>query len=135
MPEPFRGAFESYPVGSFPADTAPAPGGPRTHPARVSLFMEGETVNRTPEQLKSREKQQELVDQFNKKNPVGTKVQYTLSDKPKAKVHVGYTSLPAELLGGHTATVMLVDVRGAIPLCNVKAAHDLLIQTTASPLF
>lgn len=69
----------------------------------------------------SPEQQQQLCDEWNDENPVGTSVKVTLDN---GTVHRTKTKSDAQLMGGHTAVVWLEDIAGAYTLSRVTAVAD-----------
>lgn len=63
-----------------------------------------------------------IVDNFNLKYPVGTKVRYYTGVKD-GKPSQGVTCGPADLLGGHTPVVFVEGV-GAIALTHIEIVKE-----------
>jgi hypothetical protein len=63
-----------------------------------------------------------IVENFNLKHPVGTKVRYHSGVKD-GKPSEGKTSGPADLLGGHTPVVFVEGV-GAIALTHIEIVKE-----------
>jgi hypothetical protein len=63
-----------------------------------------------------------IVENFNLKHPVGTKVRY-YSGVKDGKPSEGKTSGPADLLGGHTPVVFVEGV-GAIALTHIEIVKE-----------
>ena len=66
---------------------------------------------------------QRMVDMFNAAHSVGTRVRYWAGPR-EGDGTVSTTRSEAEVLGGHTAVVWIVGVRGCVALSHVQAIED-----------
>lgn len=71
---------------------------------------------------KQSQKPQKQADAFNKKNPVGTPVQYWTGVK-EGPGKTGATRSEAQVLGGHTAVVWITGCVGCVALSHVEVSN------------